>query len=280
MVNDTSSRITAGWIEDAKKPTQREQQTCFSDLEQVAQDEVSLRDAFLTLAHYQDVHLRMAKELLEREVWVVCVLMEESGPIWNQLTSPTLQFLPNWGGSERSHIELGHFSHLAALNAPDEDERTLIAACSPCWARVSRQVERESRGYSGPLACRYEPISLEAAVATLGLERILAQIEAATREAGAAVLAEARCQEERGAQLLRVERMPGCQADPAPEAPRSLSIPLLLSLATRRGVWLAVATCLALLIVPLCFLFNLPVILALMPTMCVLVWRCLIGALP
>jgi hypothetical protein len=247
-----------------------------TDLVLIARGEAPLRDAFLTLSYYGEVQAQAAKELFEREVWAVTALIEESIAIWNHLTSPTLQFRPDGSGPEQYRLELGRFAHLVALSAPTEGERALIAAALPCWARVARHPERELSGSKGPLGCSYEPISVAEAVATLGFRRIQARIEAATREAGAALVAEAQSQEERRAQLISVERMLGWQSEAAPVGDRTRLSRMLLAFITHdRCMWLVAAAFLALLVIPLCIVVGVPLAsLATVSSVGLFIWRC------
>jgi hypothetical protein len=70
--------------------------------------------------------------------------------------------------------------------------------------------------------------------------------------------------------------MLGWQSDPAPGRQQTLHMRLLLMLLGHpRSGWLAVATFLALLVVPFCFLISLPLILlALVPSLSLLIWKC------
>jgi len=182
------------------------------DLRRAARGEAALDEAFETLAHYQEELARIATDVLERETWVLTAIIIRSGPIWDHLRCPTLRFVPD--RPDEPYLELGIFSHLAGLAAPSADEQALIADPAPRWARVSPHHERRLAGGTGALACSYVPVSVAEAVATLGLGRILAQIEAATRTTGQALLAQAQNQRERQARLLGVERMLGWEPDP------------------------------------------------------------------
>jgi hypothetical protein len=167
----------------------------------------------LTLAHYQEEQARTAADLLERETWALTAILTRSEPIWRQLPNPTLRFVLSH--PDELHLELGSYSHLAALVAPTVDEQALIAATLPCWARVLPASQRRVAGQAGPLACSYVGISVAEAVATLGFGRILDRIEGAARTAGQAMLARAQVERERQARILSVEQMLGWGPDPA-----------------------------------------------------------------
>lgn len=186
------------------------------ELRRVASGEAALADAFLALASYQDEQARTAADLLERESWALTRILAAGAPVWSQLASPTLRFVPGCPDEPAPYyLELGLFSHLAALRAPSTDEQALIAERTPCWTRVYPHHDRLRAGATGTLACSYVPVAMVEAVATLGLDRILAQVRAATRAAGETALAEARAQKERQERLRRVERALGWEPDPA-----------------------------------------------------------------
>jgi hypothetical protein len=106
-------------------------------------------------------------------------------------------------------------------------------------------------------------ISPAEAVATLGLGRILTQIEVATRTAGQALVAQAQAQRERQAQLLRAERMLGVDPEP-PTTRQDCSRPIrrslvLLLLEPTGPVRLALAGVLwGFVAILTCFLFGIP----------------------
>lgn len=188
------------------------------DLLRAAHGEATLTEAFQTLVRYREEQARAAADLLERETWALTAILATSGPIWNHLKCPTLRFpLDSPGKPVSYHLELGHFPHLAALLAPSVDEQALIAATTPCWARVYPHAERQRAGETGALACSYVPIPVAEAVAALGLGRILTQIEAATCAVGQSLAAQARAQGERYERLQRVERLLGWEAEPTAE---------------------------------------------------------------
>ncbi|MGH2346361.1 MAG: hypothetical protein ACRDG4_14135 [Chloroflexota bacterium] len=251
------------------------------DLRQVASGEAVLADAFLALARYQDEQARTAADLLERETWALTRILAASAPIWKHLASPTLRFVPDCPDEPVPyHLELGHFSHLAALLAPSAAEQTLIAAQTPCWARVYPHQERLRAGQSGALACSYVPITEAEAVAMLGLGRILAQVEAATGAAGEIVLAQARAQMERQERLLGVERMLGWEPDPVaapvdqvPAARTRLVVSLL-----KPGSYVQVtlgSAFLGFVVVLICVLIGIAqaIIWLVAAAVCLLVWR-------
>ena len=186
------------------------------DLRRVSRGEIGVYEAFQTLTQSQEEQKRAAADLLEHETWAVTLLSGASEAIWRQLPGPTLRFaLDTSCDSERSHLELGRFSHLAALDAPSSEEQSLSALRTPCFARVYPHKDRQAAGHSGALACSYVPISPTEAVASLGFARIVTEIETATRTAGHALLVEGAAQRERQQQLLRIERMRGWEPDPA-----------------------------------------------------------------
>jgi hypothetical protein len=81
-------------------------------------------------------------------------------------------------------------------------------------ARVSPHPERQGAGQTGAAACAYVPIPTAEAVSTLGLGRILGEIEAATGVAGQAGVDQAREHAARHERLLRVEQMLGWEQAP------------------------------------------------------------------
>jgi hypothetical protein len=191
----------------------------------------TLFETFQAIGYYQEEQERAAADLLEREIWAVSRMLIASAPIWNQNPGMTLSFPLNQSEEAVPYrMELGLFSHLAALPAPTPEEKELIASTTPCWARVAPNLERHLAGCSGALACSYVPVSMAEAVKLVGLDRIMDQMEAATRTAGQAVLNEARVQEDRRARLLAVERMFGWEADPGAD-PETTSMRTQLALA-------------------------------------------------
>lgn len=208
------------------------------ELERVARGVTPVYDAFLTLACSQEEQAHTATDLLERETWALDALLARSGPVWLPMGRPTLRFEVHQADEPVSHhLELGRFSHLAALVEPTADEQALIAAREPCWARVALDPARQQAGQADALACSYSRISSADAVAQLGLARILSQIEAATRAAGTILLGRAQTQAERRAYLQLVEGMlhalPASSA-PASAAPGALEAHVLASV-TRGG---------------------------------------------
>jgi len=172
-------------------------------------------EIFQAIAYQREEQQRVAADLLEREIWAVTRLLTASAPIWDQKPSPTLRF-PLERPSEPVvyRLELSVFSHLADLLSPTSGEQELIRSTTPCWARVAPNLERHLAGYSDDLACSYVPISMAEAVKLLGLDRIVDQIEAATRTAYQAVMSEARAQADRRARLQAIERMFGWATEP------------------------------------------------------------------
>ena len=217
-----------------------------ADLRRAAQGEVSLYEAFQTLVRYREAHAQTAAELFERETWAMTVLVDASESLWTQPASPTLRFaIPGPDGPAPYHLELGRFAHLAALQAPSEEEQELIAAASPRWARVHAHQERLHEGQTGALACRYVPMSTGEAVATLGFARILAQLECRARAVGTALLTQAEEQDARQQRVQQAERMLGWVPTPAVDSHRAHSpgTRLLLSLVQEGcGQRLAVGT--------------------------------------
>ena len=206
-----------GWPAEATNLIQADDGPALpEELRQAARGEAALTEALLTLAHHQEEQARTAADLLERETWALTAILERSAPIWRHLPQPTLRFVPD--RPDAPHLELGLFSHLATLVAPSASEHALLAATTPRWARVYTCHAQQPAGQADAPVRTYVPISVAEAVATLGLGRILAQIEAATRATGRALLAEVQTQRERQARLLGVERMLGWEPDPM-EAP-------------------------------------------------------------
>jgi len=251
------------------------------DLRQVASGTVALDDAFLRLAHHQDEQAHTAADLLERETWALTMILIGSAPLWNHRASPTLRFEPDRPNEPvRYHLELGLFSHLAALLAPSTDEQALITSRTPGWVRVYPHHERLRAGQIGALAHSYVSISVAEAVATLGLGRILAQVEAATRAAGQVLLTQSRAQRERKERLLCVERMLGWDLDPAAEpldptlAARSRLALALLKPASRVRPALGLAF-LGCMVVLICFLTGISqaMIGLVAAGSCLLIWR-------
>ncbi len=217
-----------GWAVEATSVMQAHgKRALHEELRREARGEIALAEVMLTLVQHQEEQARTAADLLERETWALTVILERSVPIWRHLPDPTLRFVPDH--PDAPHLEVGCFSHLAALISPSMDEQALIAATVPCWAQVSPAQQRRLAGQTGAFARSYVLISVAVAVATLGLGRILAQIEVATRTAGQTLLAQAEMQRERQAQLLRVERMLGVEPEPPiPPADCSRAMPLRL----------------------------------------------------
>lgn len=242
------------------------------DLRCAAYSEATLQEAFLTFLRSQEEQAHTAADLLDREVWATTALLEASDALWDHLAEPTVRFAPDdRDAAEPCYLELGRFRHLAALISPSEDERRLLATEGAAWARIAPHRERQLAGETGALACGYVVISTAEAVAALGFGRILDQIEAATRSAGTALLAEAKSQKERQVQLARVERMLGWDSDPSCasyEAALPAATRLLLSLAGQGGrnwvVWAAMI--LGVIVLMLCLLIGIPhILLALVP---------------
>ena len=240
-------------------------------LRRASRGEVGVYAAFQTLAQAQEEQARAAADLLEDETWALTLIIGASEAIWRLLPGQTLRFaLDTPTRAEGASLELGRFAHLAALDAPSSEEHTLIAAPTPCVARAEPHKERQAAGYSGALACSYVPIPLGEAIAALGFARIVAEIEAATRTAGHALLLEATAQRERRQQLLRIERMldwePDAGADPAVVAlPVNTRLAMML-VGQGHRCWLA-AGALSLGVVAVlcgCLLTTLPLFVALL----------------
>ncbi|HVA92420.1 MAG TPA: hypothetical protein VNL71_21570 [Chloroflexota bacterium] len=249
MYEEIEGRRRRAWpAQPTRYSQEKDERPHRADLRRVIFAEVPLTTAFPMLALYQEEQVRRAADLLERETWAVAAILAVSGPIWSQFTSPTLCF--PFGGPGESppyHLEVGYFAHLAALDAPTAAERELIAATAPCWARVYPHQDRQRAGQSGALACSYVPVPLAEAVAALGLERILAQLETATRAAGQVLLNQAEAQDEREARLLRAERALDGESAPV-EAPVAVEMPVrtrlvlaLLEPGSRTGLALGAA---------------------------------------
>ncbi|HXT34873.1 MAG TPA: hypothetical protein VN837_04775 [Chloroflexota bacterium] len=203
-------------MEDGDLPPMDGAYTIPDDLRKAGHPKPALGQAFQTIANYREEQDRIAADLLEREIWVVTVILALSAPVWNQLATPTLEFrLDQPSEPVPYHIELGCFSHLAALAAPRAEERALIESTTPCWAQVYPHYEREQAGQTGALARSYVPISVAEAVTLLGLERILSQLEAATSRIGQSLALRARAQAARQERLLEVERALGWTREPS-----------------------------------------------------------------
>ncbi len=244
-------------------PWPEDETVCPPDLQRAACGEVPLQEAFQTLAYYQEEQTRAAVDLLEQETWAVTVHLAASGPIWSHIGRPTLRFALDCAAqSVPCHLELGTFAHLAALITPSAGERTLISARTPCWARVYPHHERQGAGQIGAVAYSYVPIPTAEAVATLGLGRILSEIEAATRAAGQAILARAQEQAARHERLLRVERMLGWGQEPieaAQPCQRHPRIDQVFVLLARGGGHVAAgAAVLGMVMAVLCLLLGIP----------------------
>lgn len=212
-------------------------------LKRLAGGALPLDEAFLTLARYGEEQARSAADVQARECWAVTAVLARSVPLWERLARPTLRFATSQGEETApSWLEVGRFAHLGALVAPTAEERTLIAAPAPCWARVAAHTERVDAGCVGALACSYTPVSIAEAVAVLGCRRILTQIEGAARAAGAALLAATEEQAERQAYLLTVERMLRVVPDPTTDGVTRATPPQqMLLLLLGRGRWVLLA---------------------------------------
>jgi hypothetical protein len=194
----------------------------------------SLFETFQAIAYYQEEQERAAADLLERETWAVSRMLLASAPIWHQNPGLTLSFsLDQPGEAVPYRLELGRFSHLEGLPAPSAEEKELMASPTPCWARAAPNLERQLAGCTGPLACSYMTVSMAEAVKCLGLDRIVDQLEAATRTAGQAVLNEAHTQDDRRARLLAVERMFGWETEPEVDPAAATRVQVALALLGR-----------------------------------------------
>lgn len=212
--------MSSQWVqprsEGAGQATKDGNRDTREDLRRASQGQLGVYEAFQTLKQSHEDQARAAADLLERETWAAAGVIEASGAIWSHLPGPTLRFaLETPDDSEECRVELGRFSHLAALDEPSVGEQTLITAATPCFARVLSSQERRAAGRAGALAYSYVPISVAEAVTMLGFAKIVAEIEAATRRAGQVLLIEAEAQSGRQEQLLRIERMLGWEPDPA-----------------------------------------------------------------
>ena len=223
-----------------------------------ARGEIALAEVMLTLAQHQEEQARTAADLLARETWALTMILERSAPIWRHLPDPTLRFVPDH--PDAPHLEVGCFSHLAALISPSMDEQALIAATVPCWAQVSPAQQRRLAGQTGLFARSYVLISVAEAVTTLGFGRILAHLEVATRTAGQTLLTQAEVQRERQAQLLRVERMLGVEPEPPqPPADCAWALPVRLLLCPSGFGGLALSGVLwGIMAILVCVLFGIP----------------------
>ena len=195
-------------VGDAHAGARRGERPFSEELRRVAGGDMPLCDAFQTIAWYGEGLAKAAADLREREIWAATVLIDASGVVWPHLANGTLHFdLDTPCEPGQYHIELGLFPHLAELTAPTAEELALMAATTPCWARVFPHHERQSAGRAGALACCYERMSVAEAVDTLGLATILTMIDAATREVGRDLMAVAQAQRERYDRLQAVEQL-------------------------------------------------------------------------
>jgi hypothetical protein len=171
-------------------------------------------ETFQAIAYQREEQERITADLLEREIWAVTRMLTASAPIWDQKPGLTLSFSVAQASEPTMYrLELSLFSHLADLLSPTPEERELIGSTAPCWARVTPNLERHLAGCSDSLACSYSPIAMAEAVQLLGLDRIVDQIEAATRAAYQAMMNQAQVQEDRQARLQAIERMFGWETD-------------------------------------------------------------------
>jgi hypothetical protein len=136
----------------------------------------------------------------------------------------------------------------------------------PSWARVFPHQERQCAGQTGAAAYSYVPIPTAEAVTTLGVGRILTEIEAATLSAGQAILARAQEQAARREGLQRVEQMLGWGQEPVEtaQAHQALSrTDQVLALLVRGGSprLAAGAAVLGLVVAVLAFFVGIPVLL-------------------
>jgi hypothetical protein len=223
----------------------------------VASGEVALPAAFQSLADYQDELARAAADMREREVWTLTALLASSGPLWQDPARPLLRFLPD--RPDEPYLALGSYAHLRGLVTPSADDQALIAATTPCWARVAPHRERQLASGTGALGCSYVPVAIAEAVAILGFERILTQIEAFASGTGQALLAQAMMQRERQARLLAVERKLGWTQDPAEAPPSAMARtgphPLLVLLKQGGAArWALLAALAGLMLIMVCLL--------------------------
>jgi len=191
----------------------------------------TILETFQALTCQREEQTRISADLLEREIWAVNRVLLASEPIWDQNASLTLSFPLNQPNEPVVYrLELSRFSRLKDLPSPTPAEQELIASTEPRWARVAPHLERHLAGYSDELACSYRPISMAEAVKLLGLDRIVDQVEAATRAAQVAVINEARALEDRGARLQAIERMFGWEAEPKVKPPMPIQTQLAMAL--------------------------------------------------
>jgi hypothetical protein len=226
-----------------------------------------LSDALQVLAERQEQQLRLDGDLRTREAWVVESILARSEATWDLLARPTLRFaLHGCPDSPPCQLELGRYTHLAALLDPTPGEQELMDSTVPCWARVSLHPERQASGQIGALAQRYVPVTTAEAVATLGMGTIISAIEHAVRAAGSDMRAQAERLNRRHEELVIMEHTLGWHDDqpsalPTAEAGVSSSwvAMLLIGRAGRPGRVLG-AGFVGIFVTLLCLLFN-PVLL-------------------
>jgi len=127
------------WGESAGQAAATGDRDRHGELGRACRGEVGVYAAFQTLAQAHEEQTRAAADLLEHEILATTLIVGASEAIWGLLPGPTLRFaLDDPTGTAGSYVELGRFAHLAALDAPSIEERTLIAAAAPCSARCRR----------------------------------------------------------------------------------------------------------------------------------------------
>jgi hypothetical protein len=232
------------------------------------------------LSQLHEEQVREDADLGEREAWVVSMILAKSVATWDLLAKPTLRFKLDFSGdSGPYHLELGRFTHLAALTDLTEGEHALIASPTPCWARVYPHQARQRASKTGAQACSYVPITVGEAVATLGLGRIICTIEDAIRAAGSELREQAELLSRRQERLVDVERSLGWDEDPQDmsldrtTAIRTQLAYLLMGRSGRTGRALF-ATVVGLLLTMFALLFNPQILFVAIPSTAVgfLIW--------
>ena len=257
----------------------RENGALREDLLRAVRGEAAIPETCMTLSMYWHEQKQASAELFEREIWAANAIIDASAGIWDQLPQPTVVFARDGSKSTIDQLELGRFAHLRLLELPNEHELELIATDSVCWAHVTASLERESAGAVGALARSYSPVSTEDAVALIGLDRIVSQLEAVVGEAGRSLVAAARMHDERRARLERTERKLGWRQDPGTQSIEVLPwrTRFLIGLVGQEDRnWLAACAGIqGLFVVCLCFMLEVPLLLlALLPVfLSLLIWK-------
>jgi hypothetical protein len=248
----------------------------------VVSGQVPLGDALQILAQFQEEHMCLAADLCEREAWVVTSILDRSEVAWDLLAKPTLRFTVDRPGEPMPyHLEVGRYAHLAALLDATPAEQKLIASQTLCWVRVYLHKGRQEAGATGTLAQSYIPITVDEAVAILGMRPIVAAVESAIRAAGSDLRAEGERLNRRREGLVEMERALGWDANLAPMASadgatrfRAWLALLLLGQTGRPGRLLGAGFA-GLLLGLLCLLFNPLLLVIALPTIVVglLIWE-------